>query len=86
MVETIQTNTKSVISLTLGILSILIPVIGLMLGIIGLFMYRISKQEIAKTNENGKGLAIAGFICSISGIIIQFFFIMSILTVYSFVQ
>ncbi|MGE8204664.1 DUF4190 domain-containing protein [Heyndrickxia sp. NPDC080065] len=71
MVEKAQTNSKSVISLTLGILSIIIPIIGLLLGVIGLVISRISIKEIEETNENGRGLATSGFICSIIGIIIH---------------
>lgn len=75
MVEKEQTNSKSVISLTLGILSIVIPIIGLVLGVIGLVISRIGIKEIKKTNENGRGLAISGFICSIVGIVIHFIWI-----------
>jgi hypothetical protein len=62
MVEKARTNSKSVASLTLGILSIIIPTIGLVLGIIGIgiVISRMSKREIEKTNENGRGLATSG--------------------------
>ena len=85
MVEKTQTNSKSVISLTLGVLSIVIPAIGLVLGIIGIVISRIGKKEIEKTNENGRGLATAGFICSIVGIAIHLFWILlAILSFYSY--
>ena len=73
MSEKGQTNSNSVISLTLGILSLLIPFIGLVLGIIGLVFSRKAVKQIEKTNETGRGLATAGLICSIVGIILQIF-------------
>ena len=85
MVEKARTNSKSVASLTLGILSIIIPTIGLVLGIIGIVISRMGKREIEQTNENGKGLATSGFICSIVGIAIQgFWILLAILSYYSF--
>ncbi|WP_019412795.1 DUF4190 domain-containing protein [Paenisporosarcina sp. TG20] len=71
MVEKNQINSSSVISLTLGILSILIPFIGLILGIIGVVFSRKAEKEILITDEGGRGLSTAGFICSVVGIIIQ---------------
>lgn len=67
-----QTNNKSIISLILGILSIAIPIIGFVLGIIGIFLSRKASKEIRQTNEQGKGIATAGFVCSVVGVIIQF--------------
>lgn len=80
MVEKNETNSKSIISLTLGILSIIVPFIGLVLGIIGVVFSRIATKEIAKRNENGRGLAISGLICSIVGIVIQVFSVLSLIT------
>ncbi|MGM8365416.1 DUF4190 domain-containing protein [Virgibacillus sp. W0181] len=76
MDEKVQTNSKSVISLTLGILSIVLPIIGLIIGFIGLVISRKSLKEIEKTNERGRGLAISGFICSIVGVVIHFLWIL----------
>ncbi|MBS4201106.1 DUF4190 domain-containing protein [Bacillus sp. FJAT-49732] len=76
MVEKAQTNSKSVISLTLGILSIFIPMFGIALGVIGLVFSRIGIKEIEKTNENGRGIATAGFICSIVGAVIHLLWIL----------
>ena len=73
MIEKNQTNSSSVISLTLGILSLLIPVLGLILGIIGLVFSRKAKKEMDVTGEGGSGLATAGLICSVVGIIVQTF-------------
>ncbi|WP_307284523.1 DUF4190 domain-containing protein [Bacillus sp. SORGH_AS_0510] len=63
-----KTNNKSIAALTLGILSILLPYIGLILGIIGLVLSSKSIKEINHSNENGRGLAISGKVCSIVGI------------------
>ena len=71
MSEKNQTNNSSVISLTVGILSLFIPFIGLILGIIGIVFSRKAVKQINITNENGRGLATAGLICSIVGIILQ---------------
>lgn len=72
----LETNSNSIITLTLGILSILIPLLGLFLGIIGLVVYRKARNEIALTGEGGKGLAISGLICSIVGILSQLFMVL----------
>ncbi|PKH11149.1 MULTISPECIES: DUF4190 domain-containing protein [Planomicrobium] len=72
----LETNSNSIITLTLGILSILIPLLGLFLGIIGLVVYRKARKEIALTGEGGKGLAISGLICSIVGILSQLFMVL----------
>ncbi|WP_349774109.1 DUF4190 domain-containing protein [Sporosarcina aquimarina] len=77
MLEKNETNTKSVISLTLGILTIFLPMIGLVLGILGVVFSRIATKEIVKTNESGKGLATSGLICSVVGIVIQLFIVLS---------
>ncbi|WP_059170441.1 DUF4190 domain-containing protein [Bacillus sp. FJAT-27445] len=79
MVEKANTNSNSVISLTVGILSILIPVIGLVLGVIGVVVSRKAIKEIGKTNEDGRGLATSGLICSSVGIIIQIFAVLGII-------
>lgn len=73
MVEKNETNSNSIISLTLGILSILIPFLGLVLGVIGVVVSRKASKEIVKTNEGGRGLTISGLICNVVGIIIQLF-------------
>lgn len=86
MVEKNQTNSSSIISLTLGILSILIPFIGLILGIAGIVVSRKATKEIAKTNEDGRGLAISGLICSIVGIIIQILTVLGIIAFSLFIK
>ncbi|MGG2087405.1 DUF4190 domain-containing protein [Priestia aryabhattai] len=75
-----QVNTNSIVSLTLGILSIFIPIIGFITGIIGIILYKKASNQIAATNQGGKGLAIAGLICSIVGLISQLLFILGIIT------
>lgn len=73
MNERNQTNSKSVISLTLGILSILIPLIGLIIGIMGVVFSRKAAKEIAFSQESGSGFATSGLVCSVIGIILQTF-------------
>jgi hypothetical protein len=60
-----STNKKAIYSLTLGILSVVIPYLGMIFGIIGIVISFISLNEIKKSNQQGKGLAIAGKVCSI---------------------
>ena len=79
MAEKSETNNNSIISLTLGILSIIIPLIGLLPGVLGVVFSRKAKKQIAKTNKNGMGLATSGMICSIVGIIIQIFVVLSLI-------
>jgi hypothetical protein len=79
MVEKTQTNSNSVISLTLGTLSILIPFLGVILGVIGIMFSRIALNEIRETNENGLGLATAGLICSVVGVITQLFGVLGLI-------
>jgi uncharacterized membrane protein len=74
-----QTNTNSIISVTLGILSVLIPFIGLILGIISIIFSRKAVNEINKTDENGRGFATAGLIWGIVGIILQLLVLLGII-------
>jgi hypothetical protein len=83
MSEKIQTNNSSVISLTVGILSLFIPFIGLILGIIGIVFSRIAVKQMNSTNEKGRGLATAGLICSIVGIIIQLLMVLGYIAYFS---
>lgn len=75
----VKTNNKSIVSLTLGILSIIVPYIGILLAIIGIFISFKSIIEIERSNERGRGLAIAGRVCSIVGICFQRLLIMLLL-------
>lgn len=83
MSEKIQTNNSSVIALTVGILSLFIPFIGLVLGIIGIVFARVAVKQIRITNENGSGLATAGFICSIVGVILQLLMLLGYVAFFS---
>lgn len=83
MSEKNQTNNSSVISLTVGILSLFIPFIGLILGIIGIIFSRKAVKQINQTNENGRGLATAGLICSIVGIISQLLMVLGYVAFFS---
>ncbi len=78
-----QTNSNSVISLTLGILSIVIPFIGLILGGIGVIVSRKATKQIVLSHEGGRGLAISGLICSSVGIILQTLTVLGLVTYYT---
>ncbi len=78
MVTNNPTNGNSIGALSFGILSILIPLIGFVLGVIGIVFSNKAKKEIALTSENGMGLATAGLVCSIVGVMIQIFIILSL--------
>ena len=74
-IGTIETNSKSVATLTLGILSIIIPVIrNPPWHYWDLVLSRASISEINSTNEAGRGFATAGGICSIVGFRTSFTF------------
>ncbi|MBU7595260.1 DUF4190 domain-containing protein [Metabacillus halosaccharovorans] len=66
-----QVNSKSIAALTLGILAIVIPYIGFILGIIGVILSSKALSEISAHHQNGYGLAVAGRMCSIVGIVLQ---------------
>ncbi|QUW22911.1 DUF4190 domain-containing protein [Sporosarcina sp. Marseille-Q4063] len=85
MVEKTQTNSNSVISITLGILSILIPMIGIILGVIWFVFARIALKEIRNTNDNGRGLATAGLICSVVGVVPQLFRVLGFALFFCFI-
>ena len=56
-------NSKSVASLILGILSLVIPLFGFFLAIAAIILSRQSLNEIFSSNDQGKGLAVAGRVC-----------------------
>jgi ABC-type nickel/cobalt efflux system permease component RcnA len=83
MMNRTKTNSPAIISLVLGILSILVPIIGVALGVIGVVFSRKAAKEISQTNEEGRGLATAGLICSVVGITIQFIGLLNVVIFYS---
>lgn len=62
-----KTNGKAIAALVLGICAILLPYIGFIIGIVAIIIAAISLKEIARKQEQGKGLAIAGLVCGIIG-------------------
>ncbi|WP_018751790.1 DUF4190 domain-containing protein [Paenibacillus sanguinis] len=56
-------NAKSVAALILGVLSLVIPLFGFILAIISIILARQASNEITRSNDAGKGLAIAGLAC-----------------------
>ncbi len=75
--DTEQTNSSAIIALVLGILSLVIPWLGLILGIIGIVFYVKAKKALNVPQEKGSGIALAGLICSIIGILLQLFVIIA---------
>ncbi|MCP3029107.1 DUF4190 domain-containing protein [Halobacillus sp. A5] len=68
----------AIASLILGILSILFPFLGLILGIIGI-VYSRKVLKLPKEEDDYKGMAKGGMICSVIGVCLQVFFILSAL-------
>lgn len=62
-----KTNGKSITALVLGICSLFIPCLGLLAGIAGIIVSALSFKELKKTGEQGRGLSVAGLVCSILG-------------------
>jgi hypothetical protein len=62
-----KTNGKSITALVLGILAIVLPYIGFIIGIIAIIFASLSLKEIKRTQEQGRGMAIAGLVCGIVG-------------------
>lgn len=75
----VKTNSNAIISLVLGILTLLIPLIGFIFGIIGIILSVKATSQIKVTNEDGKGIATAGLVCSIIGLAFQLFAIIGII-------
>ncbi|WP_416147301.1 DUF4190 domain-containing protein [Salipaludibacillus sp. HK11] len=71
-----ETNGKAIASMVVGIISIVIPYIGFVLGIIGIVLAATAFKEIRIKNQNGKGMAIAGLVCSIVSIAMYGFLIL----------
>lgn len=71
-----KNNGKAIASLVLGILAVLTiftgigAIIGLVLGIVGIVLGINAKKEIDASGEEGKGMAIAGLVCSIIATVI----------------
>jgi uncharacterized membrane protein len=67
------TNSKSIASMVLGILNLLLvfmPYISVILGILAIILSSISFKEIRLHGENGRGMAVAGLVCGIVGILL----------------
>ncbi|WP_339060820.1 DUF4190 domain-containing protein [Tepidibacillus marianensis] len=60
-----KTNGKAIAALVLGIVSLMIPYVGLIVGIVGIVYAKKAIAEIAQTQDNGKGMAVAGLVTSI---------------------
>ncbi|MED4128092.1 DUF4190 domain-containing protein [Shouchella miscanthi] len=68
---TTKTNTNAVVSLCFGIVSLILPFVGLLVGVIGVFLAKSALTQIEQSSEAGKGIASAGLVCSVIGIVLQ---------------
>ncbi|AZB44763.1 DUF4190 domain-containing protein [Bacillus sp. FJAT-42376] len=59
-------------------LSIIVPLLGIILGIAAAVFSRKALKRIEQSNEEGRGLAIAGFICGLIGMVVQLYPLLSI--------
>ncbi|MCC3378800.1 DUF4190 domain-containing protein [Paenibacillus farraposensis] len=76
------TNNKAVASMVLGILSVVIPYLGFIIGIVGIILSSLSLKEINRHGEQGRGMAIAGLVCSIIGTMIYALIIIFFIVVF----
>jgi hypothetical protein len=74
------TNGKAIASLILGICSIALC-LGIFAGIPAVILARMARREIAEGNGSGEGLAQAGLITGIIGIVIGAFYVLYIIVV-----
>ncbi|WP_373558000.1 DUF4190 domain-containing protein [Paenibacillus sp. XY044] len=65
-----KTNGKAITSMVLGILSVMILYIGFILGILAIIFAALSFKELKRGYEQGKGMAIAGLVCGIIGVLL----------------
>ncbi|MBL0385290.1 DUF4190 domain-containing protein [Tumebacillus sp. ITR2] len=64
------TNGKAIASMILGIVSLVIPYVGLITGIIAMVLSSSSKKDIARTGQQGHGMATAGFVTGLIAVIL----------------
>ncbi|URN96602.1 MAG: DUF4190 domain-containing protein [Candidatus Pristimantibacillus lignocellulolyticus] len=81
-----KTNTKSIIGLIFGILAIIAPYIGFFFGIAGIILNAMALKEIARKQEDGKGLAISGLITSIVGTLLYGIIFIFLIGLFVFVE
>ncbi|MBO1004871.1 DUF4190 domain-containing protein [Pseudogracilibacillus auburnensis] len=79
MENEVKTNSNAILSLVLGALALTIPFVGFITGIIGIIISLKATKQIKATNENGQGVATAGLVCSIVGLVLQLFAIIAFL-------
>ncbi|WP_079710789.1 DUF4190 domain-containing protein [Paraliobacillus ryukyuensis] len=70
-VEQQQTSKKATTSLVLGILACVIPLVGFILGIIAVVFSKKASNEITNQQLDGHGLAVAGKVTGIVGIVLN---------------
>ncbi|MFG6120098.1 DUF4190 domain-containing protein [Thalassobacillus sp. B23F22_16] len=57
------------------------PLAGIVLGVIGIIFAKKARKEMDQKNEDGKGLATTGMICSVAGVIIQLLVVVIVLSI-----
>ncbi|MDQ0297671.1 uncharacterized membrane protein YuzA (DUF378 family) [Salibacterium salarium] len=87
----ITTNGKAITSLVLGILSVvnvpLLFILSPIFSILGFIFGMLGLKEVKRTGQNGRGMAIAGNICSIVGFVLSVLFIIfAIIGISAFMQ
>ncbi|MFD0590093.1 DUF4190 domain-containing protein [Paenibacillus sp. GCM10027627] len=79
-----KTNGKAIATLVLGILSLVLFYVGFVPGVVGIILGAISLKEIKKSGDQGRGLAIAGLVCSIIGTLLWGIILLAIVAVFIF--
>jgi uncharacterized protein YacL len=64
-----KVNSTSIVAMIVGICSVVIPFIGIA-GILAIILASISFKEMNLKAEEGRGMAIAGLVCGIIGIVL----------------
>lgn len=74
-----KTNGLATAGMILGILGVVLGCcgVGLIFGIVGAILSVMALNKIGKTGEGGKGMAIAGIICSAVGILLGGYMVIS---------
>lgn len=67
------TNGLSVAALVLGIVCLVSPIFGFIMGILALIFGAVALNQVGKTGQSGRGMAITGLVCGIFSTVIMFF-------------
>ena len=81
MREKAPPNSHAIVSLVLGVLSILMPLVGIVREAMEIIFSIKARKEMNQKNEDDKGLATTGMICSVAGVIIQLLVVLIVLSI-----